>query len=227
MPQRPLQQRSVYEIIRACQDEARQTRTGEVGFCFELFRRAIETQDNVAWEAIQQQYFRLILKWILERSPGLDAGEAEIAAQETLGKFWHTLTRQHMDVSARFDHVGALLSYLKQCAVTTMLDRQRRVQRIGRLQEKLQAATGDPWMAGPQEAALEQIARDERLRQVRQWISDQVNDPQELLVLRLSYEQEMTPAEIAASHPGEFPDARAVHRVKERILKRARRALAT
>ncbi len=227
MSQRPLPDRSVYEIIRACQEEARQTRSQEKGYCYELFRRAIEEQDDAAWTAIEQQYNRLILSWVLNRSPGMASEDAEAAAQEALSKFWRTLTRRSEPIAERFNHVGGLLGYLKQCAVTSLIDRQRQAQRQTRLQERLQqTARGALFQSGPQESTVAQLAREERLQQIRNWIASQVTDPQERLILRLTYEEELTPAQIASGYPQVFPDAHTVRRVKERVLKRARRALA-
>lgn len=227
MSQPPLSQRSIYEIIRGCQEEARQTRSEETGFCYELFRRALEEQDSTAWTAIEQQYRRLILSWILARSPGLDSEEADIVAQDTLSKFWHTLSKNPIVVRERFEHVGALLGYLRQCAVTTLLDRRRRAQRQERLQARLQAAEAQAsHPATPHNIALERLYHQEQLEHVRHWVETQVKDPQERLVLHLSYSVGMTPAEIADSYPDRFPDVQAVHRIKERVLKRARRALA-
>ena len=103
-------------------------RAYDPAYCYELFRRAIEDRDDAAWAAIEQQYKRLILSWVLNRSPGMDSEDAEAAAQDALSKFWRTLARRSEPIAERFDHVGGLLGYLKQCAVTSLIDRQRQAQ---------------------------------------------------------------------------------------------------
>ena len=55
---------SLAEIIRRCQEEARQTRDKEQGHCFELFQRALGDRQPGAWEAVQQQYQRRVLGWL-------------------------------------------------------------------------------------------------------------------------------------------------------------------
>jgi hypothetical protein len=76
-----------------------------------------------------------------------------------------------------------------------------------------------------EEAVTERLVQEQLLQRVRTWIQANVTDSQERLVLSLSYQAGLSPGEIADRYPQEFPDAQAVRRVKERILKRARRAL--
>ena len=61
---------------------------------------------------------------------------------------------------------------------------------------------------------------------MRAWIREHVDDPAERLLLDLVYRQGLAPAEIAQQHPDMFADVKQVYRIHERLLKRARRALA-
>ncbi len=63
------------------------------------------------------------------------------------------------------------------------------------------------------------------IHHIANWIAENVTDPKERLILHFSFELNMPPAEIAEQHPDHFPDAQSVRRIKERVLKRARRAL--
>lgn len=223
-----LKSESLDEIIRRCGAEAQRSRTEELGYCFELFRRALEEQVQPAWSAIESQYGRLILKWIYDSSSGgmLEAEEVEALKFQALEKFWRTLTRRPMHLASRFEHVGALLRYLQQCAVTTLLDRRRKEQRLRRLQDRLEQEQAlDAFRPGVSQSVLEQVAVEERLNLVRSWVQANVSDAQELLVLRLSFEADLSPAEIAAHYPDDFQDVQDVRRVKERVLKRAKRSL--
>lgn len=221
-----LRQLNLDTVIQECHAESRQERQRESGYCFELFRRALEEGDQAAWAAIVAQYRQLMLSWIYGyRAVDFTPDEAETTAYEALERFWRTLSARAPDVTSRFAHVGALLKYLNQCVIATILDQQRRAQRGARLVERLQVDATALQPIAPDTDALERLCQAEQVAQVRQWVQTHVTDPHEQLVLRLSFEQALTPAQIAQQYPQQFADAQAVRRLKERILKRARRGL--
>jgi RNA polymerase sigma factor (sigma-70 family) len=225
MAERAMRRLSVDEVAAGCHDEARRPRREELGYCFELFCRALDDRSQVAWQALAAQYHHLILEWVYAAAHPADPAEAEEAAREALERFWRTLAGQSEPVARRFAHAGALLNYLQQCAVCTVLDRRRRAGRLARLEARLQAEAGlAPVVPGPEELAVERIERAEQLRRARAWV-EQIADPLERQVLGLSFGAGLSPAEIAARHPELFADAQAVRQLKERVLRRARRAL--
>jgi DNA-directed RNA polymerase specialized sigma24 family protein len=215
---------SVEEVAAGCREES-QRLGAETGFCYELFRRALDEGSQPAWAAIERQYRRLLCAWIAARAPDLPPDQVEEQAHETLERFWRSLAPRRPDAAGQFAHIGALLRYLQQCAVSTLLDRRRRASRLERLRERLaqeQRAEGPP---DPSDLALARLAQREQLARVRAWLAAEVADPAERLVLELSFRLDLSPAEIAARHPEQFGDAQSVRRIKERVLKRARRAL--
>ena len=123
---------STKTIIQGCQDESTQPRAQETGYCFELFRRALEEQEQDAWHAIDEQYRQLILRWSCDYAPDLPRDEIEQVAAETLPKFWQSLTKPTEPLARRFSHIGAVLKYLKHCAFSVMCDYKRRLQRTER-----------------------------------------------------------------------------------------------
>lgn len=220
-----LQQIGLGEIIDRCSQEARQEREQEIGHCFELFRRAIEQHDQAAWAALERQYHQLMLGWV-HAYPAADLAPDELDStlQEAFERFWRSLTKR--GVSEHFAHVGALLKYLRQCVIATILDQQRRAQRRQRLVERIAAVPSALLVqSSPEESILHTMHQAEQLQRIRQWLQQSITDPQERRVLALSYEHELTPAQIAEQFPDEFTDAQTVRRIKERVLKRARRAL--
>ncbi|NJN18132.1 MAG: hypothetical protein HC822_18635 [Oscillochloris sp.] len=214
---------SLDAVIVHCREESRRGRREEQGYCFELFRRALEQRDQGAWAAIAAQYHLLILDWVYAARS--DPEVAEEAAREALERFWRTLAGRADSLAARFPHVGALLKYLQQCAVTTVLDRRRREQQRAKLDERLRAEPVVAFVPSPENDAVERLARATQLDRVRRWIGEAVSDPDELLVLRLSFTDGLSPAEIAGANPDRFSNVEQVRQIKERVLRRARRAL--
>ncbi|HEX9923678.1 MAG TPA: hypothetical protein VGD99_13550 [Anaerolineae bacterium] len=226
MLQNALHQLNLEEVIQGCQDESTRPRSEEMGYCFELFRRAFEEEQQAAWLAIDEQYRRLMLRWVCDCSPGLPPQEVEQIVPQALPKFWHSLTRSAVPLTQRFAHVGAVLNYLKQCTISVYREHERRLRRRERVKQQLESGEyASPGQAVAEEDLLSRIDQERLLQRVRRWIQTCVSDGQEQRLLFLSYEVGLTPAEIVARYPQEFPDTQTVHRIKERILKRARRAL--
>ncbi len=227
MPEPSLRQLNLKTVIEGCQAESGRPRSEETGYCFELFRRALEEQEPGAWAAIDNQYKNLILHWIYGCTPTLSREEAEEIGPQAWPKFWRVLRKSSRPLTERFDHVGALLNYLKQCAISVLRDYERRLQRRQKIQARLNAP--EQLILHQPESEQEVLARIDRerlLELVRRWVATYVTDPQEQSVLALSFEYGLTPAQIAEQYPQQFPDVQTVRRIKERILKRAKRALA-
>lgn len=220
------QQLSIEEIIQGCQDEANRPRSQESGYCFELFRRALEEQEQAAWQAIDNQYRWLIRHWLHNYSAEISQEKADEIVPEALPKFWYALTHSAVPLTKRFSHIGAILNYLKQCTISVFQEYQRQHYRTERIKQHLETPHG----AGlthidQEEELLSRIEQGRLLQLVQNWIKTYVTDVQEQRVLSLSYEEGLTPTEIAQRYPCEFADVLTVRRVKERVLKRARRAL--
>lgn len=211
-------------VIQGCEEESGQPYQNEVGYCFELFRRALEQRDEFAWTALQKQYARLIQGWIQTRAFNtMSTDEREDVVQETWTRFWRTLTRYTAPLALRFKHTGALLSYLNKCVFSATIDYQRRVSKHKRLQSRLERESADLYTSS-QPSIERQLINQQKLEALREWIATHVTDHQERLILKCSFEDGLKPQEIVSQHPNAFPNVRTVYRVKERILKRARRA---
>ena len=101
------------QIIRLCYEESHLERREEVGYCFELFRRALANDDQAAWEAIQNQYHGLVLSW-LRRAAGelLVSAEEEDLTQTIFAKFWVSLHRKEGPLTDNFSHNDEFGVYL-------------------------------------------------------------------------------------------------------------------
>jgi DNA-directed RNA polymerase specialized sigma24 family protein len=211
-------------LIRASYEESQLERQDEKGYCFELFRRAFEGKDEAAWEAVQHQCYPLVTGWVrLTSCHALTEHEVEDLSQEAFTRFWRTLNKRGGLWREQFVHIGGVLKYLKQCTLTAVLDFYRRQQREARLQERLDMDEERPLLY-PSDC-LEHVIYHEQLSQVREWVRIHITDFCERLVIGLSFERNFSPLEIVVYCPQHFATVQDVYRVKERVLKRAKRSL--
>ena len=73
------------------------------------------------------------------------------------------------------------------------------------------------------DASLDQVLDRVAAQELYRCALEALNDPQENLVFRASFEWHLQPGEIAQRWPDAFADSREVSRVKERVLRRLRR----
>lgn len=189
-------------------------------FAFELFCRALDEHDQHAWLVIQEIYMPLVKSWIGKSISGISEFDADDCMQMAYTKFWRSLSRDDVSVRDKFPHIGSVLKYLHQCVVTTSVDQVRKKQRLARLDERL--------LKERKKSAFFQMTFQEsceKMERVRLWMQSKVDDPSERLLLKLLYEYDLKPAQIVQTFPEEFPDHHHVRRVRDRVMKRARRAL--
>ena len=220
-------QLDLVQVIHLCREESFQDRQAEVGYCFELFRRALTEQNDAAWEAIQQQYQGLVLNWLRRAAEvPLIATEEDDLTQNIFAKFWLSLHRRDGLLSDNFSHVGALLKYLNRCTLTIFFDFQAKQQREAKLQKRLAQEAQVSFHLNSRQKQLEQSPEQEKLQAVREWAETRITDESEKLVYSLLYREGLKPRQIVERYPQQFPTAKDVNRVKARLLARARRALA-
>ena len=58
---------------------------------------------------------------------------------------------------------------------------------------------------------------------MRHWLAEHCWDEAELLVYRLTYEEDLKPRQIVAQHPEHFPAVQDVYRIKLRLYRRVQR----
>lgn len=193
---------------------------------YATFCQAIDKKCNEAWESIVKQYNDLILHWIIQTECGvLSPYEIEEVKQNVLIKYWSCLSNSPAELSHRFEKVEQLLCYLKKCTVTSTIDFLRRKNKQSVLRKKVESNLSQPHQSG---ACLEDelsYQADDACNQLRIWLRSQVTDPQEQLLLYLTFDLDLKPRQIATRFPEQFHDIADVYRIKERLIKRARRTL--
>lgn len=201
---------TIDELATRCREESNQSeRESASGFssCWELFRRAIVEDDQQAWQALYDQYRRLVGKWAKGSDLKLDD-----LVNETFARFWQGV--RHHDFVHRFPTMKEVMSYLKRCARTLSIDaaRRREYQQSVRQALTIEASvTSD----SPDDIALDQVFSQE----LRAYLRDQMRDEDERAVFE-AYCKGLKPREIVERYPDRFANARKVYCVRERIVSR-------
>ncbi len=89
------------EMCRRESERYRRGQSGERGYCYELFRRAIVDGDQQAWRAIYEQYRRLVGTWV-----GGPADWIDERVNHAFAKFWHAINADGF--CTRFSTIGDL-----------------------------------------------------------------------------------------------------------------------
>jgi RNA polymerase sigma factor (sigma-70 family) len=201
---------TIDELAFQCREESSRPKwepVGKFSSCWELFRRAIVENDQQAWQALYDQYRRLVGKWAKGSDHKLDD-----LVHEAFARFWQGV-RGH-DFSHRFPTMKEVMSYLKRCARTLSIDAARRREYQHSVRQALTietSVTGD----SPDDIALDQVFSQE----LRAYLRDQMRDEDESAVFE-AYCKGLTPREIADQYPDRFTNAGQVYRVRERIVSR-------
>lgn len=208
---------SVAQLAQRCAEEMARYRRREPHdprCCYELFRRALEQRDEEAWTAIYDQYHRLVNHWL-----GHVPGDVDALINQAFTRFWGALSP---DRFGDFPSLETVLAYLKRCAQGVAIDARRREEQRRARETALfpmhrVAAAGEMVLLTTQ--VLDEIASE----QLYAYVTERLNDRQESVAFRASFEWGLRPAEIAERWADVFSCAREVSRVKERILRRLRR----
>lgn len=195
------------EIVEKCQHRSRDL--AHEPFCLELFRRAIVEKDQGAWVYVHEQYFRLVYYWI-SRLDVPDAFLIEDLVQEAFLAFWRAYTP---DKLVQAQGLGSVLAYLKDCAVSTVVQARRTAQK--------QRHEEDAWEKWWVRREPDKQTPDGD--QVWQRIAERCQSEQELLVAQLSYLWGLKPRQIITQYPDRFSDVQEVYRLQRNLLERLRR----
>jgi len=201
---------SIEDLARACAKQAHhEGDTAQTSHpCYELFRRACEHPRNeTAWQAILNQYHRLVRHW-------LDQHASDDHVQEVFLRFWKAQEEAKSPFTTRFPSIGAVMGYLKRCAVTVRIDAWREEKRRRALEERL-------W--GDAEFDATHTSTRPGTHSLRTLVLSKLGSEEERVVFELTYYHDLPPRDIQAVRSDLFPNAQRIYRVKENLLKRLRR----
>lgn len=187
-------------------------------YCYELFRRALLERNQRAYDCLYSQYQPLVAGWV-ERHPSFPGSGEEVQyfVNRAFEKLWQALTP---DKFRRFSDLKALLSYLKLCTHSVVIDQARARQRA-----LLDEEPGEAILAG--QAAATNVEGDaiDTAQQQEFWrlINERLAGEKEQAVVFGSFVLAMKPAELQQHYAHLFSDVHDVYRTKQNVLERLRR----
>jgi hypothetical protein len=146
--------------------------------------------------------------------------EMDEAVTRTWEKFWANYTPEKLAAAGA---VAAVLSYLRMCARSVVMDVARERQRAARATAALPIDHAAVEQAASTPAPDEGVAANDAAEFIWRVIDRSLRDERERVLVRLTFELGLRPAQVHARRPDLFPTAAEVYRVTRNILDRLRR----
>ncbi len=181
-------------------------------YCYELFRRAIEKRDELAWELIYEQYRREVAGWVQRHPAFADCGEeAQYFVNAAFAKMWVAITPQKF---SRFPELAAVLRYLQTCVSGVIFDHIRKAERA--------EPVPDPEDFRPP-PGLDEIPDPIPGEEIWQLVEERLNDDKERRFVYEYFILGLKPREIYDRHRSLFSGVHEIHRIRQNVLARLRR----
>ena len=184
-------------------------------YCFELFRRAIQDNDERALEVVILQYQPLVARWVdrwMAKHPDFSLAneESQDFIAQAFERFWISFTPGKFEKS---QSLAAVLRYLQMCVNGAMTDAWQKWRRL-----QLEQEPGDEEQDYSEpEATPEDLFQKEEFWQL---IKKKSKDPKEYTVMYASFSLALSPREILAEYPGVFSDVKEIYQHKNNLLNR-------
>jgi DNA-directed RNA polymerase specialized sigma24 family protein len=214
---------SVVDLCRLAREQTARYRNGlphDDRFNVEMFRRAVVDRDEHCWQELYDLYADQIQSWCRQAAASLrmDMDEAVV---RTWAKFWGNYTPRKL---AAAGGLAAVLSYLRMCARSVMMDAAREQQRIARACASLPLDHMSVQHAASTPAPDDGVAADAAAEMLWQVIDRGLRDARERVLVMLTFELGLRPSQVQARRPDLFPTVADVYRITRNILDRLRRA---
>ena len=215
-------QLSLIDLAKRCSEETELFRIHQdhdTRYCFELFRRAIHEQDQLAWDMICKQYESIIANWWIKPHRGFKVSgeDVEQVINRTFEKFWSALSPEKFD---GFSNLGSLLRYLKMCVHSVITDYNRLEKKPSfYLTDREERITSKDPNSFPEKKVVDREYKQE----FWDWICSQLKDEKELLVVYGTFSLNLKPKELYSKFLNRFNDVDEIYTTKQNILARLRR----
>jgi hypothetical protein len=206
-------------LIRRCIVESERFYRGQphdTRFAYELFRRALVERNEVAWEHIYTHYSGLVESWVRRSGAFVGSGESsEYFVSLAFTRFWRAITPERFE---SFPTLPSLLHYLQLCAGCVVIDSVR-AQSWSEMLPEESIPFDRAARTSPDEEAMERVNRQE----FWSYISSQLNDEAERVVVFDFFVMGMKPGDIYDHRQDLFTSVKDVYNVKRNVLGRLSR----
>lgn len=204
----------VDELADRCQQDTQRFRheqVSETEHCFELLRRALKNEHAEAFTRVYQIYEPQVRQWVYSHSRFSQTGEsADYFVSSALSSFYFALRGEKF---ANFDLLPKVLSYLKLCVHTAIMQHLRKTPPV------IETELSDETSAGYHarfDAGLNASAVWER-------ICSLLRDDADRHLAHCVFVQALKPAQVVEEFPDRWQTARDVSVALQRIRRTLRR----
>lgn len=207
------------ELVQRCEQQTKfyfQSQKPDNRYCFELFRRAIQGGDSSIWDNLYPCYSGLVASWVMQHPAYESSGEkVEYFVNGAFAKLVATLTRERFQ---GFTELGYILSYLKLCVHSVVVDYQRAVDQASlyTLEDVGEEASTE---ASPEEQVFVRAAQEE----IWEKVAERLHDEKERAVIQGLFVFDLKPRDLYDQMPTMFSDVDEIYRVKQNVVARLRR----
>jgi DNA-directed RNA polymerase specialized sigma24 family protein len=181
-------------------------------YCYEMFRRCLQDRDQNAWEQAYNLFEPQFARWVRSHRLFFNSGEeVSYFVNRALEKIWSAIPPEKF---SKFANLKQLLSYLKMCVGSSVVDyyRKQEKSRLGfeNLRDKIE---------------VESTTQALRTENSELWtkLDQLMKNKNERVVLYASFVLGLKPKEINAEFSSIFSSVKEIYRIKENILSRFRR----
>ena len=212
-----LEQMPVGDLANRCAQETDsyfRKKSNDSRYCLELFRRAIVSQDNDAWDAIYIQYQPQVERWVY-RHPKFSSidQEAQDLTMQAIERFLKYFPAEKFSVS---QSLPAILNYLQTCVNGTILDcwRKMRQVQLEQMEEEYERNVLDE---GP--------SIEENLEKAELWllVKSRLKGEKEYTLVNASIVLGLSSRQILAEFPTVFQDISEIYRCSANVWARLQR----
>lgn len=215
----PPEEMSLAELQQRCTQEIAKFRHKDVSddsYCLEVFRRAIQHNDQQAWTMLHEQYTEVVHVWFrrhTSKETALRYMNEEDCVARTFTRFWQAVRKSQ----PHFESLASALSYLHLCLTSTILDTIRDFARsnVVSLPEYEQAG-----QAGEPVLEVEDSYHEGELWEI---IKNFLPGEREKRVAYLLLYCNLKPREIIRYAPGEFQSENEIYSLRRNIWERIMR----
>jgi hypothetical protein len=195
--------------------------------CFELFRRAITGGDQLAWEAVYEEFQPRVNIWVkghLYYSYNME--EPEFFTNRAFEKIWAGLSPEKF---ARLPELNAVLRYLQMCVHSAIVQNLRGRAKTARLDEYVDpvterealSASAVPPIPVPAGSGIEERAYIKtQAETLWNMLQERLQNEKERCLIHAHYVLALQPEQIRIRYPQVLGDGEELRRVRDQLLER-------